>query len=59
MLCYTIIVDKNTVTVDVTTVVTPQHILALITGADRIPPLGFDKNAKMALTWLVLLPVIW
>lgn len=39
---------------DGTTVVTPHHILAFFTGADRIPPLGFDKKATMLFTSGVL-----
>ena len=35
---------------DGTTMITPQHILAFFTGADRIPPLGLDKKATMVFT---------
>ena len=31
-------------------VVTPEHILAFFTGADKIPPTGFDKKATMVFT---------
>ena len=35
-------------------VVTPEHVLAFVTGADKIQPTGFDKKARMVYTSGVL-----
>ena len=47
-------IDQEVRTPDGNTVVTPEHILAFCTGADRIPPLGFCKTATMMFTSGVL-----
>ena len=39
--------DKEVITPNGEIVVTPAHILAFFTGADKIPPLGFNQKATM------------
>ena len=53
-LLWYIYIDQEVLTPDGNTVVTPEHILAFCTGADRIPPLGFCKRATILFTSGVL-----